>query len=278
MSRQSSGDPERRGWGKRANRKSWARKLRRRFDAEFREANRVEKDIQGSIESLDFTDELNARGIPWVSADADGNVIRHFPASAFPGELSVSCCGECGSILETTSAWCWTCEDTPAQTIQRTYGRAGDEETVLRVEPSRRREMDADAEPVDLIEPGLEQARRAELTDGPDLEAARRLADSIPDESADDESPLGDLVLWSAARTIVHIQVEDAQYIDMRVPGIDDSHDAHEVEVRASKLILTLAAGSGAQTELHITGHHFIEEGPSVVVCVVSKFSGGRDA
>lgn len=278
MSRKSSGDPERRGWGKRAYRKSWARKLRRRFDAELTEADRMEKRIQRSIESLDFTDELNARGMPWASADADGNVVRHFPASVFPCEISVSCCGECGSILETTSAWCWTCEDTPAQVIHRRYVRAGDEETALRVESSWRREMDADADPLDHIEPGLEQARRGELTAGPDLEAAERLADSLPDEGADEESPVGDLMLWSVARTIVHIHAEDAQYIDMRLPGIDESHDAYEVEVQASKLILTLADASGVQTELHITGHHFSGEGPSVVICVVSKFSGGRDA
>lgn len=35
------------------------------------------KDLAGA----DFTDELNAAGIPWAEADADGKVVMHDPAA-----------------------------------------------------------------------------------------------------------------------------------------------------------------------------------------------------
>jgi hypothetical protein len=54
--------------------------------------------------------------------------------------------------------------------------------TVHRLVPEREAWLWANPEAIGLVEKGLDQVRRGELNDGPDLESAFRFADSIPDD------------------------------------------------------------------------------------------------
>jgi hypothetical protein len=54
--------------------------------------------------------------------------------------------------------------------------------TFQRVIPEREGWLWDNPVAIDLVQEGLEQARRGELTDSPDLDDAMALADSIPDD------------------------------------------------------------------------------------------------